>query len=110
MATKTAGQTQIKGNHRNIYTMPTCYYMNFQAAGHVYREAFSFRKLGGKSQALKHAVFTRDLLEANRKLIVDALKAIEAAATKPDSDRDITKLLKAVYRKAVVVAAVVVPQ
>jgi hypothetical protein len=70
--------TQKKGNHRNIYAMPTCWYLNFQTAGQVHREAFSFKRLGGRDRALTVAMSCRDLYDSHRQLITAAVEEIVA--------------------------------
>lgn len=94
---------QKKGNVRNIYAMPTCLYLNWQAAGQVHREAFSFKKLGGRERALKVATVTRDLYDSFREVIT---KAVEAMAFAPEAgDAKVLADVRKVVRRAMAVEA-----
>lgn len=79
MATTTIKRNSQKpGNQRNIYEIEYGYYLNFQAAGEVYRECFTNSIYGGQEQAMAAAVALRDLLEQMRDLITQAIITIKA--------------------------------
>lgn len=85
---------QRSGNHRNIYEMRTCYYLNWECLGWVYRKAFSFRKFGGKDRALNAAVRFRDWMETHRQLIITSVEEIVA------HPEDEAKIVRAAIRAA----------
>ena len=93
-------QQQKGSNQRNIYEIPSGYYLNFQAAGKVYRECFSNSVYGGKPKALSAAVALRDLLELCKDLIAAAVKNIESSPeTEPATLAELRQLVRGRLRK-----------
>lgn len=71
-------ETKTKNPYRNIYSIPGGYYLNWQAAGQVYREAFMAATYGGMKAALDTALLLRDVLNAVREHIEHVVTVISA--------------------------------
>lgn len=84
-----AKEKQPARNTRNIYQIPGGWYLNWQAMGQVYREAFMSTSYGDSHKAFAAAKKLRDLLESRRPEIEKKMGKLlgkptrEAGARKP---------------------------
>lgn len=75
---KSRNRLRKSGNRKGVYKISSGYYLNWQAYGIVYREAFSIKKYGSERKALAEASRIYDGVEKRRAEIEAEIRAILA--------------------------------